>query len=295
MTGPPSDRAQIIWLNGRFIPEEQAVISPFDRGFLYGDGLFETMRAQCGEVLYLRNHLERLRASAECLRIRCDFSLDWEHLFRQLLDRNGLADDIAAAKIVLTRGVAPGMGLPAATDPTLCLTVTRYSGPDSSTYAQGWNLVVFPHGYSPPLASHKSLNYLYYMQARQYALDRGADEAVILDCGGGVAETAAGSLLIRNERAWWRPASEFQLHGTTVEVVSALLAEKGSPVSRRDFRPDDLYTADTIWVVNSLMGIMPVRELEGRPVPSPAVLEADGLRKALLEPSAAARPVPQNL
>lgn len=281
MTAPPSGGEHIVWLNGQFIPAGQAVISPFDRGFLYGDGLFETMRAQHGTVLYLEEHLERLRESAEFLRIKCKLSLRWQHLFRELLHRNGLDHGIAAAKIVLTRGIAPGMGLPAEHGPTLCLMVHAYNGPDSSTYGHGWKLAVFPQGYSPPLSRHKSLNYLYYMLARQYALDRDADEAVILDSVGNVAETAAGSLFIRIDDSWWRPASQYQLRGTTTELISTLLAAKGSPVTPRDLRPDDLSSAGTIWVVNSLMGIMPIREVEGHPIPFPAAEEAAWLRDAL--------------
>lgn len=283
MSPPPSNDNQVVWLNGLFVPAGEAAISPWDRGFLYGDGLFETMRAEDGRVLYLQDHLDRLNRSAAHLRIECDFSRDWQALFRELLHRNHLASHVAVAKIVLTRGGAPGMGLPFAKDPTLCLMVQEYQGPDDAAYERGWRLRVFREGYAPALARHKSLNYLYYLLARQYAVDGGSDEAVILDAVGNVAETAAGSLLIMKDSAWWRPASPCQLHGTTIQHISCLLEDQGYPVSPRDFAPEELQAADRVWVLNSLMGIMPVIAIEGCGLPSPGVESAARVRGAFFE------------
>ena len=120
------------------------------------------------------------------------------------------------------------MGLPQSWGSTLCLTVKKYHGPDESQYAAGWRLTVFPERYCSPLARHKTLNYLYHLTARQFALDAGFDEAIILDANRWISETAAGSLLVRAGGRWCRPASPYQLAGTTVVQVSGLLR---SPVS----------------------------------------------------------------
>ncbi|MEW6351867.1 MAG: aminotransferase class IV [Thermodesulfobacteriota bacterium] len=271
----------VLWLNGRLVSEDEARISPFDRGWLYGDGLFETMRAEQGLVLYLADHLHRLTRSAAFLGIPWNHALDWAAIFRELLFRNGLRGEVAAAKIVLTRGVAAGLGLPAAESPTVCLTVRKYEEPDDSSYRAGWRLTFFREGYAPPLARHKTLNYLYYLTARQNALDRGYDEAIVLDAQGRVSEAAAGSLLVRIDGTWFRPGPEYQLPGITATRASELLRIDGESVSQRDLAPRDVAQAETIWVCNSLMGVMPVTEVEGEPVCSPAVEQASRVRQAL--------------
>jgi branched-chain amino acid aminotransferase len=283
MSSDRNHHGRVLWLNGRFLPVEQAGISPFDRGFLYGDGLFETLRADQGQLLYWKDHLERIRESAACLRIECDWNADWRGIFAELLLRNALQKDVASAKVVLTRGVVHGMGLPDAAQATVCLTVQPYQAPDDSTYATGWKLHIFREGFSPPLARYKTLNYLYHLLARQRAVDAGCDEAIILDDRGKVAETAAGSLLVKEDGRWARPASPYQLVGTTVSRVSHLLAQRGHSVSSRDMDPEDLASAETVWVCNSLMGIMPVGEVDGRPLRSPSGDLAACLREAFFE------------
>lgn len=283
MTVDPPRSSQIVWLNGHFMPAHDAAISPFDRGFLYGDGLFETMRAENGCVLYLREHLDRLFRSGRTLRIELDTSLDWPKILQRLLQINALDRGIAVAKIVVTRGIEPGLGLPQTSASTVMVTVNRYIGPDLASYSKGWRLHVHNEGYATPLACYKTLNYLYYLTARQAALDAGADEAIILDAHGNVAETAAGSLLVRVRGQWWRPRCAYQLHGTTVRLVGALLTDEGRPVGERIFTVADLVAADTVWVLNSLMGIMPVGEAAGQLFADPLPAEAERLRNMLFE------------
>jgi len=271
----------ILWLNGRFLPAREASISPFDRGFLYGDGVFETMRADEGRVFYVEDHLQRLYRSLKALRIKLENPLDWESLFRELITRNNLSEKPASVKVIVTRGVCPGLGLPGSSSPTVCITVQEYHSPGDEAYQKGWRLEVFRNGFSPPLADHKSLNYLYFLTARQAAFDAGADEALILDPYGNITETSAGSILARSAGKWWTPASDYQLPGTTVKQVSAILAARGQEVQKRPSSLEEILAADTVWILNSLMGIMPVREIAGHPVRNPATAEASALRKEL--------------
>jgi branched-chain amino acid aminotransferase len=117
--------------------------------------------------------------------------------------------------------------------------------------------------------------------ARQAAVDAGADEAVVLDTGGHVAETAAGSLLARTDGGWWTPRSPYQLPSITLEQVRRLLGECGETVDSRLAVPDDLAEAQTIWVLNSLMGIMPVRSVDDHELSTPAAGNAEVLRTQL--------------
>lgn len=259
----------VVWLQGRLTPLAEARISPLDRGLLYGDGLFTTLRAQDGRALHLEPHLERLAASAEALRLAWPRGLDWAEAIAGLLKANGLAGPgaLARVKLVLTRGEAPGLGLPAAGDPTLLMLAEAYAPPTPEQYAAGLRLRVFRAGHAPPLAAHKSLNYLYYLLARQAAREADGDEAVILGPAGEVCEAAMGSLLIHDGRRWWTPQSPWRLPGVTLGLARGILADLGQPVAERPARPEDLAAAETIWVLGSLAGATPVAELEGVVLP----------------------------
>lgn len=281
MSESPDSGHGTIWLNGNFTPLAEARISPLDRGFLYGDGFFETIRAENGRALYLKLHLERLHESL------CAFSLplvsqpDWERIISELLVRNKLAGHIAAVKIIVTRGTASPPGLPLPEKPTVCATAQRYDPPSSELYDKGWNLLIFKEGYAPPLAPFKSLNYLYHLSARQAALNNLCHEAILLDPEGMVTETSAGSLVARSGGRWWSPASPHCLPATTLRKLSAILEESGVKIERRPATPKRLFFAETVWVLNSLIGIMPVSHIDGHPVFDRSSAEAARLRALL--------------
>ncbi|MCU0572334.1 MAG: aminotransferase class IV [Syntrophobacteraceae bacterium] len=272
----------VIWANGAFTTLEDCRISPLDRGFQYGDGLFETMRAEKGRILFLSRHVERLLRSMASLRLGTAGLPDWDSVLPEVLLRNGFGRETAVVKIMVTRGLSEGLGLPATDDPSVLITARPYRAPSETTYSEGWRLAVYRDGYSPPLAMHKSLNYLFYLTARQAAQDNGADEAVIVDASGFVAETAAGSLLIGADGRWWGPDSPYQLPGITVEAVCEEMGKTGRHVERKPTRPADLHRAETIYVLNSLMLVMPVRSVNGRALPRPDPALAAFLRERLL-------------
>lgn len=268
----------IVWLDGKYMPIEQAAVSPLNRGFLYGDGVFETMRCEQGRVLYLDDHLQRLFGSLRELNITPPVHPDWHALIAGLITGNKLEDLVASVKIVVTRGIDPGYGLPPAAAPTVLVTARQYHPPAASVYRRGWRLTVFESGFSPPLSKYKSLNYLYFLLARQHALDADADEAVIIDPAGCVTETSAGSILARTDGTWWTPASPFQLPGITLRQVAEILAGAGQQPEKRIASPAELTAAQTVWVLNSLLGVMPVYEIAGAAVSNPAVREAAEIR-----------------
>lgn len=271
----------LLWLNGEFLPLEQAAISPLDRGFLFGDGLFETLRAQEGRVLGLDEHLARLRASARLLAMPLDDEPSWAGVLHQLLALNRLTQGLARIKIVLTRGIDPDLGLPAPARPTLLILAQPYTPPSAQAYRAGWRLGSFRQGGAPALAGHKSLNYLFYLWARQSARQAGADEALILDQEGLVAETALGSLICLQDGRWWTPSSPAQLPGITLARMRRLLAADGQPVEERPARPQDLLACPTVWVLNSLMGIMPVSHMDGQALAAPRPELAEPYRQRL--------------
>lgn len=275
---PEAEGGETVYLNGRFLAVEEACISPLDRGFLYGDGVFTTMRAEQGEVLYLPEHLERVHQSLQELRLNPLLPPDWQETLGELLRRNGLEAQIASLKMVISRGCSVLPGLAPSRRSTVVIYARQYALPQSAVCRQGYRLQISREGFAPPLSRLKSLNYLYCLAARQAALDEGADDAVLLDVQGKVTETTTGSLLLRTHGHWWTPDSPFQLPGITLRGVVKILEEEGHGVERRAAWEADLFSAGTIWVLNSLMGIMPVSQLDRHSVAEPAWEEACRLR-----------------
>ena len=260
-------KTELVWLNDDLVPVDQARVSVNDRGFQYGDGFFETMRAEAGSVYFLTEHLARLEASAAAFRLAFPRDLPWGERLSRLLAANGLDRSPARVKILLTRGSAGGLGLPAAIRPTLVMWARPYEPPPPSEYATGWPAVIFPERRTTMIGRHKSLNYLFYLAARQYALDQGAREALILEADGLVSEGAATSLVYLSQGGYFTPAAASALPGVTLAALSRALARKGLSLTEVPTTPAQLHQADGVWLANSLMGLMPVAAIDGATIP----------------------------
>lgn len=258
---------QFVWLNNELMPISQARVSVNDRGFLYGDGLFETLKAEAGQVQFLSEHLDRLRASARAFRLTLPALVPSEERLAQLLAANGLSQGPARVKILLSRGEAPGLGLPEDSRPTLVIWAQPYTPPTPEEYNAGWPVAVFPQGRSTFVARHKSVNYLFYLAARQYALDRGAKEALILEADGLVSEGAATSLIYLRQGRYYTPASPSTLPGVTLAALRRGLTARGLSLEERPTTVAQLQEADGLWLTNALLGLMPVAAIDGAPVP----------------------------
>ena len=258
---------EFVWLNDNLVPLAQARVPVNDRGFLYGDGLFETLRADDGRVQFLTEHLERLAASARAFRLPFPANVPWQERLARLLTANGLSRGPARVKILLSRGVAPGLGLPEECRPTLVIYAHPYIPPSSEAYAAGWPVVIFPEGRSTFVGRHKSLNYLFYLAARQFALDQGAKEALILEADGLVSEGAATSLIYLDQEQYYLPASASALPGVTLMVLGRGVAARGLSLKARRTTVARLQASDGLWLANSLLGLMPVAAVNGAPVP----------------------------
>ena len=272
------DRAYV-WLNDNLVPLDQAAVSVNDRGFMYGDGFFETLRAEDGRPQFLEEHLARLKSSAQAFGVPFPEDFPWPERLRELLAANQLTRGPARLRLQLTRGPAAGLGLPAASRPTVVIWAAPYEPPPAAEYAAGWPVAVFPERRTTFVGRHKSLNYLFYLAARQYALEHGAKEALILEAEGQVSEGAATSLVYLHRGKLWTPAAASALPSVTVGMLALGLARLRIPLKGISTTLSRLKKADGIWLANSLMGLMPVSSLDGENVPLSA--HTDTLRKAL--------------
>ncbi len=252
-----------VFLNGEFVPREKAKIPVWDRGVLYGDGFFTTMRAEEGRVFFLKEHLERLKASCKLFKIRFPDTLENPSLYKELLKLNGLSSGTAAVKILITRGVAEGLGLPQEDDPTYAVFARSYT-PPYEAYKSGWKLITFPIPRTTPVAGHKSLNFLYNLWARDYAIERGGDEAILVGPDGFVRETSVGTLVFKDEGRIVVSQGEDILPGVTVKVLSKIWKEKGFLVEKRRVAFEELSFFKNTFVLNSLVGVVPVARVDGK-------------------------------
>jgi branched-chain amino acid aminotransferase len=255
-----------LFLGTGLVEEADATVSPFDRGFTLGDGLFETLRVKKNKVLRAEAHLARLASGAGVLGMPLP-SLDLASVLAQTADANGLRDGVL--RLTLTRGTGPrGVLPPAEPKPTLVITAAPLSPPLPAArlvIAQGTR-----RNDRSPLAQVKSLNYLDGVLARQEAARRGADDAILLNTRDGVAETSIANLFaIIDGVLVTPPLSEGVLPGVMRAEVIAAGAQK------RPLTVDDLASAEEI-LLTSALGIRSVASLEGRPLPSTAA--ADRLR-----------------
>jgi len=261
----------MLWLDGRLVDRAEARIDPADRGFTLGDGLFETIRAEAGHAAYLDRHLKRLKEGAQMLGI----PLGWpdaaiEAAIAALLAAEGLRD--AALRLTLTRGPGPrGIVPPAEPQPTLMITAGPLpppAGPARLVIA-----TITRRNEMSPLARLKTLNYLDNILARREAAERGADDAILLNTVGRVAEATAANLFVLRDGVWVTPPIE---DGALPGIARGLLLEQGAV--ERSLEPADLATAEAAFLSNSL-GLRPVAEIDGRPLPtSPNPLPPEGRR-----------------
>ncbi|MFP8956045.1 aminotransferase class IV [Natrialbaceae archaeon A-CW3] len=255
-------------LNGELVPASAATVSVDDRGFRYGDGAFETLRAYGGRIFEWDAHADRLERT--CDAIGLEHGLSRTELARRIdetLEANDLED--AYVRLSITRGVQPGTLTPQeAVDPTVVVSVKPLprggrSGAsvwDGPATVQTVKRRRIPESALPVGA--KTHNYLNGILARQELYD--ADEALLRDMDGYVAEGTTSNLFFVDEDGLHTPTTEGSvLPGITRRVVLELAEETGVPVHEGWYRPDDIREADEVFLTNTTWEIRPVDIVDG--------------------------------
>ena len=275
-----------IFLNGRFVPETEAVIPINDRGFLYGDGLFETVRVVNRRPFRLAQHLERMTRGADFLKIKAPFApRELQRFAEQLIEENKMPE--AILRVTLTRGPGERGYLPGAeTRPTVVMTL--HAVPPSANPSQ-WSLITssFRVLAADPLSSFKTLNKLTHVMAREEAARKGADEALLINTNGEVAETTSGNIFwIYHDQVCTTPTGRGVLPGVTRAVVLEICQALGLQTNKRVIKPEALRNSEGLFVTQSVWGIVPVAAFEGEPIASsPLVDQIFGAYRELLTQS----------
>lgn len=262
----------VCWLDGAIVPVEQARVSVFDHGVLYGDGVFEGIRFYQRQAFRLDAHLRRLQDSARAIKLSLPYSLaELTAAIHTVIQAFEQADGYL--RLVVTRGRG-SLGI----DPTSCARGTAFiiadklSVIDPRVKTQGARLIIAatrrlpPDGLDPRV---KSLNYLNHILARIEANEAGVDEAILLNAQGHVAEGSTDNVfIVRDDTILTPPVSDGALAGITRGVIMALAAKSGLPCTECSISAYDLYIADECLLTGTAMEMIPVREIDGRELPA---------------------------
>ena len=274
-----------ISINGHLSDEEDATISVLDRGFLYGDSVYEVLRTYGGRPFALAEHFNRLERSASLLDIPLPISRS--ALIDEVHDATESAgNDESYVRVIITRGGGPiGLDPALATRANRVIIVTTLKLLDEETYTRGVKVCVVAAGRSSAgqlPAGAKSGNYLTNLLALRLAKQRGAQEALLLDAEGRICEGSSSNIFTLRDGVIRTPTLEVGiLEGITRCKVLTLAREAGFAVEETDIRPEDLYGADEVFLTSTIREVLAVTQVddttiaEGHPGPIARKLRAD--------------------
>lgn len=262
---------EIVYLNGDLIPRAQARLSPFDHGLLYGYGLFETMRSYGDRIFRLGRHLDRLRNAAETLGITSRLSsIDLEKACYDVLEANNLTN----ARIRLTVSAGEGDMIP---NPDTCRGITAFIAArklvpmSPETYERGYTAILssWRRNSQSPLSHLKTTCYLENVLAGKKARAAGADEAMLLNEQGFLAEGSSTNVFLVSDQILITPSIESgALPGITREAVLELAKSMGVTLVVKQVELEELLTAKEAFLTNSILEIMPLIQVDDKPIGS---------------------------
>jgi D-alanine transaminase len=261
------------YLNGEFRPLSEMQVSVMDRGFLFGDGVYEVIPVYGGRLFRLTHHLKRLRNSLDAVRITNPLSADaWETMLNDLVGRNGGGDQ--AVYLQVTRGVAPRRdhAFPDNVSPTLFAMSTPMAASVDSDSVTGITAITLPD-IRWKLCNVKAITLLPNVLLRQQAIDSDGAEAILIKDGFAI-EGAASNIFIVSNGLLITPANgPALLPGITRDLIIELAASHAIPFREADITEEQLFSADEIWLTSSTREISPVIRLDdnviGGGIPGP--------------------------
>jgi len=257
-----------IYIDGKYYDERSARISVFDHGVLYGDGIFEGIRAYNGRVFKLQEHLERLFCSAKSILLEIPMSkAELAAAVVQTCRRNRLGEGYI--RLLVTRGVGPmGLSPNRCKNPSVVIIAGKIQLYPPELYKRGMEIVTVAttrNLHSALNPAIKSLNYLNNIMAKIEANLAGCEEAIMLNAEGFVAECTGDNLfIIRNGQLCTPPLSAGALHGITRQVVMEIAAESGLAVSEPNLTRYDLFNAEECFLTGTGAEIVPIVKIDGR-------------------------------
>jgi branched-chain amino acid aminotransferase len=264
------ERELQVYIDGVYYPKSQAKVSVYDHGLLYGDGVFEGIRAYNGVVFKLKEHISRLYRSAHALRLAIPLTKEaMTQAVLETLRKNSLRD--AYIRLVVTRGVGDlGLDPRKCPKPAIIIITDSISIMSSEAKEKGiTTMITWVRRNSVDSTTHeiKSLNYLNSVLAKMEATANGVDEAICLDKNGVVAEGVGENLfIVKDSKIFTPPKSTGALAGITAQLVIDLSQSMGYDVAEANITPFQLFTADEAFFTGTAAEVVPIREVNKRQI-----------------------------
>ncbi len=260
-----------VYINRRFVPSEEAYIPVFDRGFMYGDGIFETMKARKGSPLFFDDHMERLKKGLSLLSIGIGDveEVVGRKVVERLIHMNGLSHRDAYVRITITRGVdRTGLVLPSQdTEPTIVMVAKPIDGRRIARLKRYGARGVFVEGPLPSLPMVKSLNFLPGILARMEAHRQDAFEGIFIGQDSRLREGTSSSLFIVSSGVVKTPPLDTGiLPGITRKKVIEICMERNIPFEERELFSGDLLGCEEAFITNSILDVVPLTGINGRTI-----------------------------
>jgi len=256
-----------IFLNDRFVRREEAVVSVFDHGFLYGDGVYETLRSYAGKIFMLQHHLGRLRRSATSIGLELPIpEKDWPALLHETMERNALAD--ARLRVTISRGEgAIGLDPALCPRPTVVIMAEPLVLPTIDMLERGVKVAIvsvrrnLATAVSPQI---KSLNFLNNILAKREAIRSGVYDGLMLNAEGHVTEgTTSNVFFVRQGRLCTPGLEAGILDGVTRDIVLLLAREEGIPAEAGLYSAEELRRAEECFLTSTTIEVLPVTQIDG--------------------------------
>lgn len=266
----PKVAGPIVWINGKFFTKETAVVSVYDHGFLYGDGVFEGIRVYQGRPFRLQEHVARLAESAKAIWLTIPLSnKEMAEAIANAVEESGLVD--AYIRVIVSRGAgALGLDPQKTRDPQVIIIVDTISIYPSEMYEKGMAIVTASTMRNHPAALNpriKSLNYLNNILAKIEGSLAGCVEALMLNHKGEVAECTGDNIFIVRGQTIATPSTDAGiLDGVTRRLVMELADTAGYPLSECTLTRHDVYTADEVFLTGTAAELIPVTKVDGRTI-----------------------------
>ncbi len=257
-----------VYLNGEFLPLQQARISVMDRGFLFGDSIYEVIPAYTGRLFRLPHHLERLNNSLQGIRMQNPMNDgEWSSMLERLVAQNPQQDQ--SVYLQVTRGAAEQRDhtIPDALDATVFAMASPMHDPDPALARDGTSAITLDD-IRWRLCNIKSTALLANVLLKQQAKDSGAIESILIRDGNAMEGAASNLFIVSAGELITPPKSNFLLPGITRDLILELAVKHTLPHSERNITEAELRSADEIWLTSSTKEIMPVTTLDHTPVGS---------------------------
>jgi D-alanine transaminase len=261
-----AEKNTIVYLNGEFLPADEAKISVLDRGFIFGDGVYEVIPVYGGRLFRLPHHLERLDHSLEGIRLANPMDHKyWQAVLEELIQRNGGGDQ--SLYLQITRGVAErDHSFPPDSEPTV-FAMSKPVAEVAPELREGISAITV-EDIRWKWCNIKAIALLPNILLRQQAIDNGAGEAIMLRDGFVTEGAASNIFIVNNGVVLTPPKSNLLLPGVTRDLVVELCHDSGVPCVEGAISEMQLRGADEIWITSSTKEIVPVVRLDGEPVGS---------------------------